>query len=317
VNKTTEFAQQPTDEPIVPHSTDEHGVRRLTVSDWSHWVLIAVIAVAVFFVGYSTGTIRVPVPVQPLVSQPATPITGNNENQLEKLELQQVLLRDSLERNIKQYENLLTYFAVIVSLMAGFQAYLAQRHATREQERHEIQNRMEEQGVGRVSKILDVVEKTLTFRLTAENEISEFRTNSSRINQFFEAQQSIIRRQRNAIEDAAKTLVTVRRQTLRTMISALDMFARDYDTFQQQYADLEKNNEGKKGFSARVEYIRGIAAHFANEPTLANKHLGKVTKYPTREGDEDSDLPYRKRMANAFYYIGLNLANINDPGAIE
>jgi hypothetical protein len=278
----------------------------------TEWILIAVIAFAALFVGYSTGTLRVPAPV--ISNQSAvTPQDGR----LDKVELQHAFLKDALERSIKQYENLLTYFAVIVSLMVGFQAYLAQRQSNREGDRHQTQDIIERHGVERVSKILDVLHKTLNVRLTTEEQIEAFRQNSVRINEFLETQQAVIKKQRAALEKNAISLSSVRRQMFRTVVADLDTFARSYDTFQQQYADLEEHKEARRAFSARVEYIRGVSAHFSNQPQVAAEHLGKVTARDKREEDETIDDPFKKRKASAYYYIGLNLANINEPSAID
>jgi tetratricopeptide (TPR) repeat protein len=181
-------------------------------------------------------------------------------------------------------------------------------------------------GVGQVSKIMDVIQQTLESRLEAEKQagamIKELQGElDSALKQvrplelFYQRFQTTIRETRDKIEKQASLWAReIKRHDFRGMSDDLNIFARQFDTFKSDFEPLE---EPPGTFSARVPYIRGVAAHYANQPGIAKKYLEEVVSFPKPELDEEPQ-NYDRRIANTYYYIGLTKSNFgNYEDAIE
>ena len=167
----------------------------------------------------------------------------------------------------------------------------------------------EHKGVEQVSKIMEVVHKTLESRLTAEIEEREKREDLQNkvgsLEDFLTRFQQNIENKRRIIEDTVLQLAQTPRQGFRSKVIELNNCAQQVNEFVGDFAPLEK---GVHQFSQRVPYICGIAAHYANQPEPADEYLSEVIAYPSREANED-EVEFNRRVANAYYYRGLIKSN--------
>jgi tetratricopeptide (TPR) repeat protein len=181
------------------------------------------------------------------------------------------------------------------------------------QARHD---RIQNQSVDQVSNIMTVVKDILEGRLgedrkawadrdTAKRQLEEFQAQVAPIARRIEQQDAIIAAERRGIEALAEELAETSRHRFRDNVEALAVVAIRFDTFKAQFEPME---EPKKNFSARVLYIRGAAAHYRNDPTRAIEYLTEVTQMPS--GAEDA-ASVKRRLANAYYYLGVAHANFN------
>jgi hypothetical protein len=170
-------------------------------------------------------------------------------------------------------------------------------------------------GVEKVTDIMGVVHSALDGRLTEEKNqrmradtlettLKEFKEQLRRATERGDIQDRIIRREREAIEAGAQALADTSRHAFRGRIDDLLAFARRFDTFKTQYEPME---EEVREFSAKVLYVRGIAAAYANEPGTAQEYLTTVTNQAT-VGAEPQDTVDR-RIAVAFFYLGIIKSN--------
>jgi len=196
-----------------------------------------------------------------------------------------------------------------------------------------LENRLEidRTGVEQVSKIMTVVRQTLESHLKteeqargkieeAQGELEDSLRKFAPLQQFYQNFQNTIQRTREAIEKrASHWATTVSRHDFRKMTQDLDDFAQQLGRFETEFEELEEVQKGESPprFSARVPYIRGIAAHYANQPEIAMRYLDKVVRCREPEPDE-IELAHKRRIANAYYYIGLTESNFDNPrDAIE
>ena len=263
-------------------------------------------------------------------------ITGLEQRmyQLETIQNQQII---SLSLSNEQYKFLLTAFGaalgalvVILGIFQGVSNFVQLRRegardvwqAQREGERDQVQNA----SVKQVSEIMNVVKSTLDSRLDAEEqarkEVKETRANLDRVlnevkslSQFITSFQTNIRTVRQVIEDCASRLAQVPRHDFRPIVSELNAFARQFDAFETEYKPLEEDPH--RQFSAKALYIRGISAHYANQPEIAKKYLIEVTSFQQPETG-DTEKAYKRRVANAYYYLGITESNFdNTQNAID
>jgi len=175
-----------------------------------------------------------------------------------------------------------------------------------------------------VSTIMDVVQRTLTSHLETEERareaVEEAQGLVKQVGQFYQDFQMIISRARADIENrASQWAKTVSRHDFRGMTTALSSFAEQFDKFRTELEALEKVEEGKlrPQFSPQVSYIRGIAAHYTNQPEIAKPYLEEVIRSREPLPGEDQRACSRRR-ANAYYYLGLTESNFgNNQRAIE
>jgi tetratricopeptide (TPR) repeat protein len=188
----------------------------------------------------------------------------------------------------------------IVAIQAAFQA----RH-----------DRMQQSSVQQVSDVMTVVRETLKERLDAEKDqrkrANKLQRDLDSINEFLDevkdrirVQNEIIAQEREAIESQANLLAETARHHFRERVGLLASLARQFDTFQSQFERMEKP---ARTFSDRVLYIRGIAAHYANDPTRALRYLEQVTQ--SAEAVDREQRSIAKRIANAYYYQGITHSN--------
>jgi tetratricopeptide (TPR) repeat protein len=188
----------------------------------------------------------------------------------------------------------------IVAIQAAFQA----RH-----------DRMQASSVQQVSEVMTVVRETLKERLDAEQDqrrrADSLQHDLDSINAFLDEvrernrlQDEIIAQERQEIESKANQLAGTARHDFRDRVGDLTGLARRFDTFKSQFERMEKP---ARTFSDRVLYIRGIAAHYDNDPTQALQYLEQVTQ--PAEGIDREQRSVVKRIANAYYYQGITHSN--------
>ncbi len=182
------------------------------------------------------------------------------------------------------------------------------------QARHD---RVQHQGVEQVSSVMGVVQQTLQSRLDAEKEargeaaaakaeLDSLKDSLGPIARRLALQDRMIERERTDIEDKAERIATsTARHEFRRKSRQLAEVARQFDAFRTQFEPLE---EPAREFSARVRYIRGIAAIYDNDPERVIRYLTEVTQMGV-----DNEPPGRanRRIANAYYYLGITYANFN------
>jgi tetratricopeptide (TPR) repeat protein len=206
-------------------------------------------------------------------------------------------------------------------LVAGQRTRLAWEGADRERvlAGDELQKRNEQAGTDQVRAIFSVVRDTLDTRLVAEKEAldrarkaerkyANMQSKFSALEQFVDRFQTTIATARKAIEVAGKDLSAYGRHDFRGRVRLLGTFADKYDHFQSDYEPLEVP---PREFSARAQYVRGIAAHYANQPDKAKALLEAVSSKIQTEPDESSGIA-KKRTAIAQYFVGINYSNFAD-----
>jgi tetratricopeptide (TPR) repeat protein len=290
---------------------------------------IAVVAMLTFLVlvvaiGITPTSAQQPTPTPSAPSIPTPnlePRILDLESKVVQLEVVQTHFIESLNSSNEQYKFLLIGFGSVLGALVVIQSIVNIVQLRREGKRDQL----EHAGVNQVSEIMKVVRDTLYSRLTAEQEARkeaiETREELERVlgevkslDRFYKNFQTTIRNTRQTIEDNAYQLAQVPRHSFRPIVNELNSFARQFDTFKSQFEALE---EEPHPFSAKPLYIRGIAAHYANQPEIAKPYLTEVTGL--RQPDPgDTEKGYKRRVANAYYYLGITELNFgNAQNAID
>jgi tetratricopeptide (TPR) repeat protein len=179
--------------------------------------------------------------------------------------------------------------------------------------------KIESAGITQVSEIMKVVQQTLESHLKTEEQAREMVAQAEEelekslkrlgpLQQFYQRFQATIKMSRQAIEEHAFQLAQISRHDFKRKTNELDSLARQIDTFKTEFEALE---EEPCAFSARVPYIRGVAALYANQPEIAKRDLEEVIRSREPELDED-DADHKSRMANAYYYLGVTESNFGN-----
>jgi len=254
---------------------------------------------------------------QPATSAPATttaPATADLgsrvaaiETEMARIDATQAQHVEALHSTIDQIRFVVTWLSVLLTAIVAIQAFFQFR-----------QQQVQHAGVEEVSKVMGVITQTLESRLKAEEEargekealeeliraiqgkmegLLQFRTNFA----------EIIRKQGQEIEANAEALAATSRHDFRARGQQLTAFARQFDVFKEQYQPIEAIE-----LSAKAHYIRGVAAHYANDPEKVRSCLQKVVQTPA----EQSDRYYDRRTGNAYYFLGITESNfLDDPAA--
>jgi len=238
------------------------------------------------------------------------------ENKVSQIEVAQTTLISSLNSVNEQNKFLLTAFGAVLGALVIIQGFVTVFQFRRDKGR----DRIEDIGVKQVSAIMGVVKDTLESRLDAEKQARDEASKTGAqlekvlgevqlLDRFFKNFQTNIQNTRQFIEDNAARLAQMPRHDFRAMTNDLNSFARQFDTFKSDYEALEE--EPRRQFSAKVFYIRGIAAHYANQPDIAKRHLTEVTGFQQPE-PTDTEKAYKRRIANAYYYLGITESNFGN-----
>ncbi len=183
---------------------------------------------------------------------------------------------------------------------------------------------IERTGIGQVSSIMNVVQQTLESHLETEKraremverveeQLAEALKGLKPLQELYSKLQATIKGLREGIEEHAFQLAQTSRHDFRRKTDDLNSFAQKFDTFTTEFETLEEEREGepRPQFSSRVLYIRGIVAHYANQPENARQYLEKVVRSRGPLSDEDQHNCDR-RVAIAYYYLGLTQSNFGN-----
>jgi hypothetical protein len=230
---------------------------------------------------------------------------------------QQIIREDELETRRVQREQQLHNF-------------WTEREDRTEKRRVEREDRLDDVTSGSVQSVknvLDVVHDTFRERREAEHEVRQLtETFNDRIKEltstigllnskmstlegFAAGVKRTVENEQHAIERRA--LVITRetpRHLFRQKSGLLLDFARDYDAF----INKQDPTDGQLGkgieFGVYVSYVRGIAAHFGNDPKTLTSHLTKVVGSNDIQPDEEPGHRDKRRTV-AHYYLGLTESN--------
>src|SRR6266516_377593 len=225
------------------------------------------------------------------------------EERITRLEATETQHVAALDSTIDQLRFVLGGLGILLTFIVGVQAIFQFR-----------QSQVQHSGVRQISEVMDVVTKTLESRLTAEEEarkekatleesISGIERNMEGLVRFRDRFDGIIVSQRREIEENADELAQTSRHDFRLLVDRLRSFARQFDTFKDQYQPIEQKSSE---LSARARYIRGIAAHYANDPEKSRIYLQDVVRLPA---DNEPQISHDRRVANAYYYLGITDSN--------
>jgi tetratricopeptide (TPR) repeat protein len=180
-------------------------------------------------------------------------------------------------------------------------------------------------GVQKTSKVLDIIQKILNVQrdsgeisnqnakkytdhiadyknIVEENNkiIQKYKDEIASIIQFKNLSEGNRKNEINRIENSALELVKTRRHEFKskTVMTQLAVFASYYDDFNR------RTSTNLKEFTARVWYIRGLSAHYLNQPDLVDLYLKMTVGKDTWEESEDK-VALNKRHANAYYCLGI------------
>jgi len=242
--------------------------------------------------------------------------TTNIEKRLEEMErnakeLNQrhnILLKASEERN-EQLQTLLQWlgigFIVLTVLFGGMAAVAGWRQSQQQGNLIGAHVRSTEY----VSDVLSVVHNILYGRLLRvqeeQKDISLLKTQVEDLTKVVASVKAGIKLQRQRIESTAEKLAKTPRHDFKkhNNIQALNAFAKDFDDFRLQHPE---ENE----FDGQCQYIRGIDAVFNDKFNDIHKYLNQVIILESPKAE--SDFASRKRLANAYYYLGLNHSNLGE-----
>jgi tetratricopeptide (TPR) repeat protein len=254
------------------------------------------------------------------------------------------------------FVTIITVMVAVQGAATGIQLYREGRRDDRQARREEERDRIDRVGVEQVARVMDVVQRTLENRLRidedttervssiltvvqrtleahlrteeqarekveqAQRELEESLQKYDPLMHFYERFQNTIRRSREAIDKrASRWAKEVSRHDFRGMTNDLNNFAQEFDKFTTEFEPLEEAEEGKPPprFSARVPYVRGIAALYASRPEIAKRSLEEVVRL-REPGLDESQRGCDRRVANAYYYLGVIESNFgNHREAIE
>jgi tetratricopeptide (TPR) repeat protein len=269
----------------------------------------------------------------PAPSAPVPSPTPNLEHRIDQLEIAQSQTIASLKSSNDYNQFLITVIGGLIALLVAIQGFTTAVQLRREGKRDKREAGREDKrdltelaGVEQVSKIMAVVQQTLEGRRLAEEKAREEAAKAQEqlekvlgevkaIDRFFKNFQTNIQKTREALEETASRWAReVARHDFRRMTDELNDFARRFDQFK---ADSEPLEEETRTFTARVPYIRGIAAHYANQPEETKRFLTEVVGVQVSEIGE-TEIAFNRRTANAYYYLGLTESNFgNSQNAIE
>lgn len=179
--------------------------------------------------------------------------------------------------------------------------------------------KIERMGIEQVSEIMSVVQKTLESHLRTEERADEMVKKVEErlakaleelrpLQRFYPKFQAAIGRFRKDIEERAFQLAQTSRHHFRGKTDDLKNFVQQFDMFKLEFEALEEEGEQLLKFTPRVLYIRGIAAHYANQPSIAKEYFDEVVDSREPLSDENQDACNR-RVAIAYYYLGLTQSN--------
>lgn len=247
------------------------------------------------------------------------------QRRLDRIDVQRQYTQELVKTETESSRSFLTVFGVIIGVIVSVQSIfqgLSLRHQwardsgrdVREAEKDASNNT----SAKAVADVLAVVKNTLDARLTeenkardeaagAKNQVNAIRAELDRVVSHFER---LARTAHDRIEVTASRLAAFRRHEFKEIPERLADLALQYDEYELNLQPLAPQT---LVFSARVLYVRGIAAHYASQPDLVKTHLSEVTKQTAPEKGE-TEIASARRVGNAYYYLALNESNFGNYG---
>ena len=293
-------------------------------------ILIILVFTSLIMAGANSGSAQQLTPTP----TPATPVIegiSDLEDRVFKLEEKQSQTIETLkltnERNASIFETINVLFTITSGLLAAlvlFQSVLTvfqQRRESKREEEEKKRDSAELIGVGKVNEIMGVVRDTFQSRLDAEKEERERREKAEErlasideriknLDASSARQKANLEKKQQSIEDLALELSKVGRHNFKSKANQLEKFADNFDQFDAYFLPID---DIAPNFSPYVHFIRGIAAHYGNEPDVALEYLKKVVNAPRPENVDE--VSRRRIIATAYYYLGLiesNFGNLQD-----
>lgn len=194
----------------------------------------------------------------------------------------------------------------------------------REQDRYEEyfdrQRRRDAVDRGSIEKlapILDVLKNTLESRLTieeqehrrankAEEELRDVLEKVDKLTKFVDRFEDRNRQERTSIEKSARELASLSRHEFRGKAKELNHLVDRFNSYQATPGGMSDTEDVR--WISHVPFVRGIAAHFSNQPKLAESCFKEVVDALTREAGEN-EIEFNRRQATAYYYLGMTQSN--------
>jgi tetratricopeptide (TPR) repeat protein len=275
--------------------------------------LIATVATLVV-ISFSTVIGTVPISAQETTPTPGAPVPASItdlERRTYQLEVTQAQTIRALEINDKHNKDIITGIGAFIAVLVAVQGIATGIQLHREGKR----DRTEGTSIEEMTHVMNVVQQTLQSRLDAEkqareetaeaqHQLQKFENQVKSLEQFYQNFQKNIRSLREEIEKRATELAQISRHDFRRKTDELNSFAQQVNMFKTQFKALE---EESRTFSAAASYVRGIAAHYANQPEGTKVHLQNFVDSQPPKSDED-----KRHVATAYYYLGLTECNFGN-----
>jgi hypothetical protein len=275
------------------------------------------------------------------------------QKRVEQLEVAQKANVEALKTSLESMRSmgdstkwLMVGFAALLSIIVGVQttatfSNLRQDRAARQREQEQYlwnttrRDKWEQDntnGVTKINSVLGVIQNTLKTRLDAEKEARkeahDFQRRMTKLQEELvlirqdltivkgdlEDSRTTVANELALLEEEAERLATTPRHDFRDRVEALALYAPKYDLFVRKHS--HKKGEAEFKLSARAQYVRGIAAHYGNEPEVAQTLLKPLaTIVSPADPQERRQTVEGKRSAVASYFLGLiesNFANYEE-----
>jgi len=231
------------------------------------------------------------------------------ESTINEINLRHQILLEAAQKRNDQLQSLLQWLGlgfIVLSVLFGGMAAVASWRQSQQQGRL-IGAHVD--SASNISGVLSVVEKILYSRLLkvreGQKEISQLKKDLEGVTKVIDSWKTGIMFQRRRVENTADELAKISRHDFKksTNILTLNAFAKDFDDFRMLHSEKEELN-------VQCYYIRGIAAVFSDKFNDIQNYLNQII---TQESPKaETDFASRKRLGNAYYYLGLNHSNLGE-----
>lgn len=281
-------------------------------------VAILVVILAVNQVEPTSAQQLTPTPSQAPLAPTNMPIAENSdlEYRVVKLEAEQSNTIEALKETNQRNTSIITFISALLGIVIAIQTIVTLFQKGRDAKR----DGEELIGVRKINEIMDVVRNSEDIRLKqaekdqkkteeAQKESEDLKKQIAEFNVFMQGQKTIRATRWKSITDRASEWSKARtRKDFGSIASELRKFADEFDQFE---AYFRTGNDDDSVFDPNAHYIRGVAAHYVNDPETVLKQLDKVVERNQPEKDEN-EVSFKKRKANAYYYLGLTESNFGN-----
>jgi tetratricopeptide (TPR) repeat protein len=254
-------------------------------------------------------------------TQPSSPSPGRTlEQRVDLVDEHVKHLDDLVKANSETSRFFITLLSVVIGVIVGvqsiFQGLILRHQWARETERDRRESDKESPsntGAKAVADVLNVVKDTMNTRLiqekSAQKEAAKAKEEVQKIQGALDRMvihfERVAQTAHDRIESLALQLAKVRRHDFKERPDQLSDFAQRHDEY---VTDLQPLARADLTLSARIMYVRGIAAHYTSDPASAKRYLTDAAGRNQPETGE-TELEHSRRRANAYYYLGVNESN--------